>query len=80
LFFPSFHFWNSFNRSHFPIYVHEHIFPPYSPFYTLSPHPPPPTGTNPPGRTCSALLFSDFVKEKKWHFSLFKMATQGVSL
>jgi hypothetical protein len=26
-----------------------------------------PTGSNPIGRTCSALLFSDFVKEKKWY-------------
>jgi hypothetical protein len=41
--------------------------------------PPPPTGTNPPGRTCSAFLFSCFVKEKKMTI-LFKIATQGVSL
>jgi hypothetical protein len=25
-------------------------------------------------------VFSNFVKEKKWHFCLFKIATQGVSL
>jgi hypothetical protein len=30
--------------------------------------------------TCSILLFSNFVKEKKWHFCLFKTVTQGVSL
>jgi hypothetical protein len=35
-----------------------------------------------PDRACSFLLFSDFAKErkKKWHFCLFKIATQGVSL
>jgi hypothetical protein len=33
------------------------------------------------GRTCSALLLSNFVEEKrKWHFCLFKIGTQGVSL
>jgi hypothetical protein len=42
------------------------------------------------GRTCSTLLFSDFVEEKgekrkwkTWHFSFFserKVATLGVSL
>jgi hypothetical protein len=32
----------------------------YSPSYTLSPYPPPPSGTKPPNRTCSVLLFSDF--------------------
>jgi hypothetical protein len=44
---------------------------------------------SPLGRTCSILLFSDFVEEKRekikrktWHFSLFeiKVATQGDSL
>jgi hypothetical protein len=29
--------------------------------------------------TYSTLLFSDFVKEKKWHFCLFKTATLRVS-
>jgi hypothetical protein len=29
------------------------------------PHLPPPTGTNPPGRTCSTLLFSDINKHLK---------------
>jgi hypothetical protein len=49
--------------------------------FTLSLPPPPlPTGTNPPGRTYSALLLSYFVKEKKWHFCLFKVGIQGVSL
>jgi hypothetical protein len=38
--------------------------------------------STPPGRACSALPFSDFAKErkKKWHFCLFRIATQGVSL
>jgi hypothetical protein len=47
-------------------------------------HLPPPTGTkHPAGRTCSTLLFSDFVEERiKWHFCLFviKVAIQGISL
>jgi hypothetical protein len=30
------HSWNSFNRSHFSIYIHVYtIFPPYLPIYTL---------------------------------------------
>jgi hypothetical protein len=42
------HSWNSFNKSHFSICIHVYtIFVPYSSSYTLSPHPPPPTGTNP---------------------------------
>jgi hypothetical protein len=40
---------------------------PYSPSYTLSPCPLL-TGTNPPVRTCSALLFSDFVKQMTFLF------------
>jgi hypothetical protein len=31
-------------------------------------------------RICSALLFSNFVKEKNWHFCLYKIAKQGVPL
>jgi hypothetical protein len=31
-------------------------------------------------RTFSALLFFNFVKDKKWHFCLFKVGIQGVSL
>jgi hypothetical protein len=53
-----------------------HIHPP-TPFPH---HFPPPMGTQSPDRTCSALLFSNFVKEEKWHFCLFKMATLGVSV
>jgi hypothetical protein len=57
-------------------YLHQ-IHPPI-PFPHLFPIP---IGTNPtPGKTCSILLFSDFVKGKKWHLCLFKIATQGVSL
>jgi hypothetical protein len=52
--------WNSFNRSHFSIFI---LFSPPSPFYTLSLYPPLPTGTNPPDRTCYTFLFS--VSEKK---------------
>jgi hypothetical protein len=34
---PSHHFWNSFSRSHFSIFIHEYIvFPLYSPSYTFS--------------------------------------------
>jgi hypothetical protein len=49
------------------------VFALYSPSHALSP----PASLQ--GRTCSALLFSDFVKEKKITF-LLKIATQGVSL
>jgi hypothetical protein len=65
--------WNSFS-----IYIHVYtIFAPYSPSHTLSPPPPPSYWYNPSPhcRTCSALLFSDFVKEKK-----NDTPTQGVSL
>jgi hypothetical protein len=81
LYFAPSHSWNSFNRYHFPIYMHVYTeCIQYSPSHALSPSHSSPTGTNPPGRTCFALLFSDFVREKKWHFCLFKIATQGVSL
>jgi hypothetical protein len=54
-------------------HIHSPILFPY--------HLPLPTGTNipppAPRRTCSILLFSDFVEEKKWQFCLFKIATQG---
>jgi hypothetical protein len=47
-------------------------------------HFPLPTGLLPHNRTCSTLLFSNFIEEKrkKLHFCLFviKVATQGVSL
>jgi hypothetical protein len=60
---------NSFNRYHFCIYIHVYtVFALYSPstlfshllLFLLVPHP--------PSRTCSALLFSNFVKEKKMTF------------
>jgi hypothetical protein len=39
---PSPHSWNSFNTSHFSIFIYEYIiFLPYSPSYTLSLYPPP---------------------------------------
>jgi hypothetical protein len=60
------HSWNCFNRFHFSIYIHVYtVFALYSPSYMLSPHPSPLTATTPPNKTCSAILFSDFVKEKK---------------
>jgi hypothetical protein len=72
-----------FKRFHFSIYMYVYmVFALHSPSQTLS-SPPPHTHTlvrTPTGRTCSALLFSNFVKRKKWHFCLFKVATQGVSL
>jgi hypothetical protein len=59
---PSPHSWNSFNSSHFSIYINVYtIFAPYSPSYTLSPNPPLSTGTNFPDKNRSALLFSYFV-------------------
>jgi hypothetical protein len=58
------HSWNTFSRYHFSIYIHVYIvFPLYSPSQTLPP--PPPMVPNSPGRTCSAVLLSDFVKEEK---------------
>jgi hypothetical protein len=42
LYSPTPHSWNSFNRSHFSIFIHVYIFPPYSPSYKL----PLTTGTN----------------------------------
>jgi hypothetical protein len=43
------------------------FFAPYSPSYPFSPSPPLSHGCQPSslGRTCSALLFSDFVEEKR---------------
>jgi hypothetical protein len=59
------HSWNSFSIFHFSICIHVYtVFVPYSPSYTISPFPPPPTGTDSHPRTYSALLLSDFVKEK----------------
>jgi hypothetical protein len=47
------------------------------PFSTSSCHPEIPPSQD---RTCSTLLFSDSVKEKKWYFCLLKIAIQGVYL
>jgi hypothetical protein len=39
---PDPHSWNSFNKSHFSIYIHVYtVFAPHSPSFTLFPHPPP---------------------------------------
>jgi hypothetical protein len=54
---------------------------PYLPSCTLSTHPPYSHCYQPPDRTHSTILFSNFVKRKiKWHFCLFKIATQRVAL
>jgi hypothetical protein len=53
--------------SHFSIYTVFYTYTVYAPCslsYTLSPHPPPQTGTKNPDRVCSVLLFSDFVTKK----------------
>jgi hypothetical protein len=60
--------WDSFNRYHFCIHIHVYtLFAPYSSSYPL----PPPCSHwcqalhHTPRRTCFALLFSDFVEEKR---------------
>jgi hypothetical protein len=70
------HFWNSFNRFHFFIFVQEYIvFLPYSSFYNLSLHLLPSHWCQPPGR--NYFTFQDpFLKTK--HFCLYKIARQGV--
>jgi hypothetical protein len=48
------------------------------PFPTSSPLPMGTDPTSAPDRTCSTLLFSNFVKKKKkWHFCFFKTALQS---
>jgi hypothetical protein len=57
--------WSTFNRYLFGIYIHQYtFFAPDSPSYPLSPTPPLFHWCQPSslGRTCSAFLFSDFVK------------------
>jgi hypothetical protein len=77
-FFP--HFWNNFNKPHFPIYVCVYrIFPPYSPLTPISFVFLTPIGTHLPERTCFAFLFSVFIKINDI-FCLFKIAIHGVSL
>jgi hypothetical protein len=78
----SLHPWNSFNRYHFSIYIHVYtVFVPYSPSYTLSLPPPhsywsQPSWAGPVPSSCSLI----FWMRKKWHFYLFKIATQAVSI
>jgi hypothetical protein len=65
---------------HFPIHIHVYtLFALCSHSQTLSPPPPIPLVPTSPDRTCSALLFSDFVKEKQQHFCLFNIATKEPS-
>jgi hypothetical protein len=58
------HYWSSFNKSHFFIFIYEYIvFPPYSPSYTLSLYLPPPPRTNP--HTGPVLPSCSFFEKKK---------------
>jgi hypothetical protein len=51
------HSWNSFNRSHFSIFIYEYvIFPPYSPFYTFFLYFPPSYWYEPPVTSWSLFL------------------------
>jgi hypothetical protein len=87
------HSCNNFNNYHFCIYIHVYtFFAPYSSSYPCSLPPLSSHWCQPfcQGRTCSALLFSNFVKEKRekverkiWPFCWFEIkvvATQGGSL
>jgi hypothetical protein len=68
---PSADSWNSFNRSHFSIFVYEYIIVPlYSVSFTLSLYLPPSYWYQPPDRTCFVFLFSVFEKKKEKHFCL----------
>jgi hypothetical protein len=72
------HSCNSFIRSHFSIFIPVYtVFAPYSPSYTLSLYPLPCTRTNsqtgPVLPSCSL-----FLKKKKRHFCLLKVALQVV--
>jgi hypothetical protein len=74
------HSWNSFDRSHFSIFIHEHIiFPLYSPSYTfcLQPPPTPCTRAYPHAGT---VLHSYSLFLKKRYFCLYKIAIQRVLL
>jgi hypothetical protein len=72
--------WNSFNRSHFSIYIYMCIvFPPCLPSYTLSPYPYPSHWYQPPKQDLFCLPALCFWK-KNDIFCLFKIAIQGVSL
>jgi hypothetical protein len=75
LLYSSLHFWDSFIRSYFSIFIRNYIVsPPYSPSYILSPHPPPSHWYLPQtGPSCSLFWKKDI-------FCLYKIAIQGVSL
>jgi hypothetical protein len=63
------HSWSSFSRSYFSICTHVYtVSAPCSPSHTLTPPPPHSHRYQSRDRTYSALLFSDFVKEKKMTF------------
>jgi hypothetical protein len=76
------HFWNSFNKYHFSIFIHVHtVFAPYSLSHTLSPPPSPSLWYQPPKvgpvlSSCSLVL----QMKTKWHLYLFKIITHEVSL
>jgi hypothetical protein len=78
----SLHSWNSFNRSHFSIYIHVYrILLPHAPFYTLSLYPPSSYWYQSPRQDLFCLPALCFCwKKKGWHYCLFKTAIQGVSL
>jgi hypothetical protein len=63
---PSPHYWNSFNRYHFSIYIHVYtVFAPCSPFHTFLPLLPLVTGTKLPSKNmfCPSILW--FCKRKR---------------
>jgi hypothetical protein len=75
--------WNSFNRCHCSIYIHVYtVFAIYSSSYSFPTSSLcscwyfPPHQTGPVSPSCSLIL----QKKNKWHFWLFKITTQGVSL
>jgi hypothetical protein len=77
------HSWNSFNRYHFSIYIHMFtVFSLYSHSFVIFPHHThqyQPLQTGPVLPSCSPILYKE-KRRRKWHFCLFKRATQGVSL
>jgi hypothetical protein len=62
--------WNSFNSSHFSMYIHVYkIFPPYSHSNTLSLYLPSSHWYQSPDRTCFAFLFHFFLNDFSFFFA-----------